>query len=154
MNGKKIKASKTKVSKAKPVTLRQLKSYRGYLEALANVQNDQDLAEIMTRMKNSDFKMICTCVNHFLYDEGPMADYLNHKEANRLKHILHPWKKHLKLFSDPNTNINQKKALLQRKQRGGNGDANNGDAILASVIGGLMPMIVDSVLAAPAAALA
>lgn len=155
---------KPKKHHPKPVTFKQLQLYRGFLEALANVKNDQDLVEIMQRMKNADFQMVCTCVNHFLHDDGPMTNYLNEKEATKLKGILHPWKRHLRKLTNEKLSIKEKKQLLKRKQRGGNGNASNGDTILASVVGGLMPMVIDgltkaigaapALLAAPEAAVA
>ena len=125
-------------NRQRPVTLKQLKKYKSYLEALSNVKNEKHLYHILHRMRNDDFRMICNCMHDFLYDEGLMQNYFSPDEAKRLKHIVQPWSKPLAKFTSQKTSIGAKKKMLAKKQKGGS-------AILAAVIGSLLPMAVNAI---------
>jgi len=124
--------------RAKPVTLRQLKQYKNYLQALSNVKDERDLLEILRRMRNADFRVVCTCMHDFLYDEGLMKNYFTPEETSRLKHMIKPWSKKLVKFTNAGLDISEKKKLLSSKQKGG-------QAMLAAIVGSLLPMAVSAV---------
>lgn len=129
--------SKLFVPKGK-ITLKQLQKYKTYLEAIGNARTGRDQAELLSRMKKSDFNVVCTCMNDFLYDRGVMHNYFSGSESNRLKGLIKPYSKYLKKFTNPKTSYKSKKLLLYKKQKGGS-------AILAAVIGSLLPMAVNAI---------
>lgn len=137
MTNKESKETKKFIPKGS-ISLKQLQKYKRYLEAIGNAKTQQDQHELLKRMKTSDFKVVCTCMNDFLYDKGVMHKYFEDDETERLRKIIHPWAKKLKQFASPNYSVSRKKELLGHKQKGGS-------AILAAVIGSLLPMAVNAI---------
>lgn len=120
------------------ITLAQLKKYKAYLNAIANARSPADMQELLQHMRSADFKIMCTCMHDLLHDRGVMHNYFTEAEAKKLKTLIKPWTKNLKVMTDPKVKIHTKKKLLTQRQRGGS-------AILASVIGALIPMAVNAI---------
>ena len=119
----------------KKITLRQLKQYKNFLQAIMNVRKGKDLAHIMYKLRDADFRMICTCMHDFLHDSGYANKYFTHEEADRLKKTISPWSKTLRKFTSPKIHLKEKRKMLFKKQRGG-----QAGEILGSVIGALLPI--------------
>lgn len=120
------------------ITLAQLKRYKNYLNAISNARTPSDMRELLQHMRSADFKIMCTCMHDLLHDRGVMHNYFNETEAKTLKSLITPWNKKLRTITDPKVKVSEKKKMLTHKQKGGS-------AILASVIGALIPMAVNAI---------
>lgn len=132
---KKLKAVK---SPSKTLTMRQLSKYKDLLSAISNVSSDTEKLAIMNSMQDKEFQMLCGCINSIVYDKGPMKGKLSNDEFSSLKSLVEPYKKGLQKFSSQDLSVGVKKRMLGKSQKGGN-------AILAAVIGSLLPMAVHAV---------
>ena len=138
-NAPKVSSKKiTKKVKKNAVTLNQLVKYKEYLQALANTKSQRDLLVLMNEMKNDSFNILCSCMHDFLHDRGVMHNYFTDDEADRLKHMITPWSKKLKQFTNPKTKVIKRKQLLKTRHKGGS-------VILASVISALLPMAIHAI---------
>ena len=126
-----------KTPKKNQITLKKLVKYKKYLQALANTENQEDLITLIDEMKTDSFQVLCTCMDDFLHDMGIMHNYFNEDEASRLKHIITPWSKKLKQFTNPKTSLVNKKKLLKTKHKGGS-------VKLASIVQSLIPLALDA----------
>ena len=134
----KTQQKKKKSHKVKGYDIDKFKRRRGLMNAIANAQSQEDQAQLMENMRGDDFKYMCNCVNDFTHQRGPMDGYLDESEIEYLSGCIEPWSKDLKRFSSSKTPLKLKQKLIRKRQKGGS-------AILAAVIGSLLPLAVNAV---------
>lgn len=130
--------TKENVSGPKKVSLKQLKKYKDYLGAISRANSTEDQLQIIERMRDDDFKVLCTCMRHVVYDEGPMKGKLSDEEYTLLKEQVKPFKHGLKRFTDDELHVEKKRKLIRKKQKGGS-------IILGAAISALLPMAVQAI---------
>lgn len=122
----------------KKVSIKQLKDYKKYLNAVSSVENKDNQLELMKRMSKKDLEFMCDCMQNFLRNEEVSHRYFNQDELEHARNLIRPWARKLKTFTDPNVHYHRKRRMLSSKQKGGS-------VILASVIGSLLPMAVQAI---------
>ena len=131
--------SEEELSDLNPITIEKLKKYEGILHAIHSAPSVECQNEILQNMSNSSFDMLCDCMQHFLRNEEIVSNYFETEEqGQKLKEILAPWASSLNSFTDPQISRIKKKRLVKKSQKGGS-------AILAAIIGSLVPMAVNAV---------
>lgn len=140
-NVKKPKKKK-KNSKNKPptvVNLGRLKKFKNYLGAVSHVSDPSHQKEFYRRMGKAEFDTLCDCMEDFLKNETVLNNYFEENERNELKDYLNPWSNELNgLLDKSKTRVSRKKLLSHSNQKGGS-------AILAAVVGSLIPMAVQAI---------
>ena len=120
-------------------SMRQLMRHKELLKALCiQNQTDEGHAALFNALSNREFNTICKCVKDIIYDKGPMKGKLDDERFHHLKNTLSPYSDSLKKIAGTKLSIKAKKRLMSRQQKGGN-------AILAAVIGSLLPVAVNAV---------
>ena len=120
------------------LTKRQLLEYQSFLEAVSNSRTDRDILSHMNRMSDTDFQLMLDCLDRFANIEDTSNGILTEQEARYLQRVITPHQSTLKRFVNPKIALRTKRRMLGRKQKGGS-------AILAAVIGGLLPMAVNAI---------
>ena len=133
-----VKRPRKKVVRPPTVNVSKLKRYKKYLLTASKLDDQDDQREIFQRMKNSEFDTMCDCVHDLLLNESVLSQYFNDGEKGELKNLLLPWKKDLGDFTNRTNSRRNRKKLLGKNQKGGS-------AILAAIIGSLIPMAVQAI---------